>query len=93
LQEGCFLFDFSFIKEYYKEKPQKGILKYKTMSLKKYIQDTQKELAHVSWPTQKEVVKMMAAVIAVSIVVAYILGGFDLIFKELLLKLLSLKSA
>jgi preprotein translocase SecE subunit len=62
------------------------------MSFKKYIQDTKKELVHVSWPTQKEVLKMMLAVIVLSLVAAYILGGFDIIFKELLLKLLSLKS-
>jgi preprotein translocase SecE subunit len=62
------------------------------MSLQKYLKETRYELTQTVWPTKKTVVSMAIAVILVSIIVAYILGGFDVLFKIILAKILSFKA-
>jgi preprotein translocase subunit SecE len=54
------------------------------MSLVQYLKDTQGELKHVSWPTQKQTIYFTIVVIAVSIFTAVFLGAFDLLFEKLL---------
>lgn len=46
-----------------------------------YIKDTRAELAHVSWPTQKQAVIYTSLVIAISIIVSLFLGFFDFVFS------------
>lgn len=45
-----------------------------------YLRDTKAELAHVSWPTQKQAMIYTALVIAVSVIVSLYLGLFDFLF-------------
>jgi len=54
------------------------------MKLFNYIKDVRGELKHVSWPTRKQVSYFTAIVIAISLLTAYFLGLFDLIFTKLL---------
>jgi len=49
-----------------------------------YIRDTQAEMKHVSWPTQKQALIYAALVIGVSILVALFTGAFDYIFTSIL---------
>lgn len=54
-----------------------------------YIKSTKEEMKYVKWPTRKETILYTIAVIAISVVVAYLLGFFDYIFSLGLEKLLS----
>lgn len=54
------------------------------MSLAQYLKDTQGELKHVSWPTQKQTIYFTIVVIVVSIFTAVFLGFFDLLFEKML---------
>jgi len=45
-----------------------------------YIKDTQGELKHVSWPTQKQTIVFTVLIIVISFIVAALLGIFDFIF-------------
>lgn len=49
-----------------------------------YIRDTQAEMKHVSWPTQKQALIYTALVIGVSILVALFTGAMDYIFTGVL---------
>jgi len=49
-----------------------------------YIRDTQAEMKHVSWPTQKQALIYTALVIGVSILVALFTGAMDYIFTSIL---------
>lgn len=49
-----------------------------------YLKDTQAELKHVSWPTQKQSIIYTALVVGVSILVALYVGLFDFIFSRAL---------
>ncbi|MEK7091317.1 MAG: preprotein translocase subunit SecE [Patescibacteria group bacterium] len=50
----------------------------------KYLQETIDELKHVSWPTRQETTKLTVIVIAISIIVAFYVGGLDFTFTNLL---------
>jgi preprotein translocase SecE subunit len=54
------------------------------MSLAQYLKETQAELKHVSWPTQKQTMYFTVIVIAISVITAVLLGLFDALFAELL---------
>ncbi len=54
------------------------------MGLIDYLKSTKGELKHVSWPTQKQTTAFTIIVIALSILVAALLGLFDFIFTLLL---------
>lgn len=54
------------------------------MSLVQYLKETQAELKHVSWPTQKQVVYFTIVVIVISLITAGLLGVFDAFFGRLL---------
>ena len=51
-----------------------------------YIKDTRGEMKHVSWPTRSQAVGFTVVVIAISIIVAILLGAFDYIFTLILEK-------
>ncbi len=58
------------------------------MNIKQYIQETKVELAHVSWPTQKQAIMYTIIVIAISVVTAFFLGAFDYLFQLILGKII-----
>lgn len=58
------------------------------MSLISYLKETKAELAHVTWPSQNQVIWSTVAVIIISGVIAYLLGFFDFLFSTGLQKLL-----
>ncbi len=47
-----------------------------------YLKDTVAEMKHVSWPTQKQSIVYTALVIAISVVVALLVGFFDFGFSK-----------
>ena len=54
------------------------------MKIIDYIRDTKGEMKHVSWPTKRQSIAFTTLVIIISILTAYYLGFFDLIFNKLL---------
>lgn len=58
--------------------------------LTQFISETRTEMKRVSWPTRKQTLNYTIVVIAISLVVALLLGAFDALFKEGLAKLLAL---
>ncbi len=50
----------------------------------KYLAETVDEMKRVSWPTRQETVKLTVIVVAISIVVAFYVGGLDFTFTNLL---------
>lgn len=54
------------------------------MGLIDYLKETRGELAHVSWPTQKQTAFFTIVVILLSVATAAFLGFFDFIFTKLL---------
>ncbi len=50
----------------------------------KYLQETVDEMKRVSWPTRQETTKLTVIVIAISIIVAFYVGGLDFTFTNLL---------
>lgn len=58
------------------------------MKIIEYIKETKGELKHVSWPTRNQAMAFTAIVIAVSLVIAFFLGFFDLIFSKILSKVI-----
>ena len=49
-----------------------------------YLKDTQAELKHVSWPTQKQAVIYTALVIGISVLISLFVGAFDFLFSHAL---------
>ena len=58
------------------------------MKIGTYLKDVYAELQHVVWPTRQQAIIFTATVIIISVVVAYFLGLFDLIFTRILSKVL-----
>jgi len=56
------------------------------MSLITYFKETKIEIKYVTWPTVRQAVIFTIAVIVVSIIVAILLGFFDYIFSEFIIK-------
>ena len=54
------------------------------MALGEYIKGTQAEMKHVNWPSREQTTRYTVMVIAVSIIVAIILGLSDFVFSKLL---------
>ena len=54
------------------------------MSLGSYLRETKLELKQVSWPTRRQAINFTIVVIVFSLLVALLLGLFDLIFVSLL---------
>jgi len=47
-----------------------------------YLQDTRREMAHVSWPTRTQTIAFTLTVVAISIFVAVYLSLFDVLFAR-----------
>lgn len=58
------------------------------MGITNYIKETQAEMKHVNWPNRKQTIAYTLAVILISVLVAYMLGAFDALFKFGLSKIL-----
>lgn len=56
-----------------------------------YIKAVRAELTHVSWPSRSQATLYTLLVIVISVVVAFVLGGFDFLFTLGLEQLLLLK--
>lgn len=56
--------------------------------LTNYLKDVKLEMRKVDWPTRKEWIKHTIMVIVVTLVVAVVLSGFDLLFTGILRKLI-----
>ncbi|MDP2934553.1 MAG: preprotein translocase subunit SecE [bacterium] len=53
-----------------------------------FLKETRVEMKKVNWPTRKETIKYTLIVIGLSFVVAFFLGGLDLLFTLLITKYL-----
>jgi preprotein translocase subunit SecE len=80
------------------KKAPAGLFLYKSKDLEKnmkrfidYIKAVRAELIHVSWPSRNQAILYTLLVIAISLGVALILGGFDFLFTLGLEKLLQFK--
>ncbi len=49
-----------------------------------FLKEVKTELKKVTWPTKKEVIRYTVIILGTSLFVAVLLGGFDLIFQEIL---------
>ncbi|MCL4353251.1 preprotein translocase subunit SecE [Patescibacteria group bacterium] len=49
-----------------------------------FLRETKDELKKVTWPSQKEVVRLTIVVIIVSVAVGLFIGGLDFIFTKLI---------
>lgn len=58
------------------------------MSITSYIKETRAEFKHVKWPTKSQAISYTIAVVLISLIVAYFLGGLDSLFQMGLGKLL-----
>jgi preprotein translocase subunit SecE len=54
------------------------------MSIMSYLKETKGELSHVNWPTRRQSMIFSLVVIIISILVAFFLGLFDLVFSKIL---------
>ena len=54
------------------------------MSIISYLKETKGELSHVNWPTRRQSIIFSLVVIVISILVAFFLGFFDLIFSKII---------
>lgn len=75
------------------EAPQRGGKSAKVVPtenrFRHFFRETKSELKKVTWPTQKQTQNLTGIVIAVSTAVGLVMGGFDLLFKQLFQFLLS----
>lgn len=53
-----------------------------------FIKEARVELRKVNWPTKQQTINYTLVVIGLSIAVALFLGGLDLIFREVLMRLI-----
>jgi preprotein translocase subunit SecE len=53
-----------------------------------FLKETRVEMKKVNWPTRKETIKYTFIVIGLSFVIAFFLGGLDLLFTLLITKFL-----
>ncbi len=51
--------------------------------LVKYLQESKAEIKKVSWPTKKNTLAYSLGVIAITLSVAFFLGGLDFVFSYL----------
>ena len=57
-------------------------------SIINYFKKTKEEMSHVTWPTWQEAAALTVLVIAISLVIAYFMGAFDILFAFLLGKVI-----
>lgn len=51
-----------------------------------FLKEVRLEIKKVNWPTKEETIKHTLIVIGICVIVAILLGGFDLLFTTLLNK-------
>ena len=51
-----------------------------------FLKEVRLEMKKVNWPTREQTIKHTLIVIGISVVVAILLGGFDLLYTTLLNK-------
>jgi preprotein translocase subunit SecE len=51
--------------------------------IQRFYRDTRSELRKVVWPTREQAINLTVLVVAASVAVGVLLGGFDLLFAEL----------
>ncbi|MEK7503290.1 MAG: preprotein translocase subunit SecE [Patescibacteria group bacterium] len=56
--------------------------------LKNYLSDVRAEMRKVQWPTRKEWINHTIMVIVITVFVALVLSGFDLLFTGILKNLI-----
>jgi preprotein translocase subunit SecE len=49
----------------------------------RFLQEAKVELSRVNWPTQSQVIQYTIVVVAMSFLVAILLGSLDLLFSKL----------
>jgi preprotein translocase SecE subunit len=54
------------------------------MNVAKFLRETQSEMRQVIWPTRTRAILYAAVVIIFSVVIGYLLGGFDMLFQSVL---------
>lgn len=59
------------------------------MNLISYFRETRTEMQNVTWPTWRTVAAYTTSVIVVSVLIAYFLGLFDIVFARLLALLIA----
>lgn len=50
----------------------------------KFIKETKNEMSHVAWPNRKKTIKYTLVVIVMSLIMAIVLGVFDMFFVEII---------
>jgi preprotein translocase subunit SecE len=53
----------------------------------RFIREVIAELKKVTWPTREETIKLTVIVIVISIIVAFYIGGLDLLFVNITTKI------
>ncbi len=54
------------------------------MGIINYFKETKTELTHVNWPSRRQSIIFSVVVAIVSLVLAFFLGIFDLVFSKLM---------
>lgn len=49
-----------------------------------FLRETYDELKQVVWPTRKDVIRLTAIVVAISLIVGLYIGGLDFIFTHIM---------
>ncbi len=53
-----------------------------------FLRKVKSEMGHTTWPTKNQTIAYTAVVVGISLIVAYVLGLFDYIFSQILVKVL-----
>jgi preprotein translocase subunit SecE len=54
------------------------------MSITSFLKETKSEMTHVTWPSRRRTIAYTVIILVLSIVLGYILNGFDVGFRALL---------
>ncbi len=51
------------------------------MSIANFLKETRNEMHHVVWPSRRRTIAYTVIIIVLSLILGYLLNGFDLVFK------------
>lgn len=54
------------------------------MSIASFLKETKNELTHVVWPSRRRTIAYTVIILVLSLVLGYLLNGFDVGFRALL---------
>jgi preprotein translocase subunit SecE len=54
------------------------------MSIASFLKETRNEMKHVVWPSRRRTIAYTVIIIVLSLVLGYLLSGFDVLFRALL---------